>query len=109
VEAVFRLEIFPVISDQFLPESTGTWQEFTGKVRPYFWPEYCFHVPAISRVLLQDMVTFPHIPWSILRDPGTGMFDLGFHQSVQQHPRSLKYDRSPQVDQPVPYGSICQI
>ncbi|CAM4838489.1 unnamed protein product [Rotaria magnacalcarata] len=24
VEAVFRLEIFPVISDQFLPESTGT-------------------------------------------------------------------------------------
>ncbi|CAF3301890.1 unnamed protein product [Rotaria socialis] len=23
------------------------------------------------------MVTFPHIPWSILRDPVAGMFDLG--------------------------------
>ncbi|CAF0984041.1 unnamed protein product [Rotaria magnacalcarata] len=36
VEAVFRLENFPVISGQFLPESTRTWQESTGKVRPYF-------------------------------------------------------------------------
>ncbi|CAF4600566.1 unnamed protein product, partial [Rotaria socialis] len=36
MEAAFRLEIFPMISGQFLPEITGTWQESTGKIRPYF-------------------------------------------------------------------------
>ncbi|CAM4989334.1 unnamed protein product, partial [Rotaria socialis] len=41
---------FPVISDQFLPESTGTWQESTGKVQPYFRPKYCLHIPEISQV-----------------------------------------------------------
>jgi len=55
----------------------GSWQEYTGKNPDNFRPEYCFHVPAISGVSLQDTVTFPHLSCRILRDPVTGIFDLG--------------------------------
>jgi hypothetical protein len=46
-----------MISDRFLLESTGSWQESTGKNPKNFQPEYCFYVPAISGVFLQDPVT----------------------------------------------------
>jgi len=58
VEAVFRPEmfrIFSMLSVQFLPESTGSWQESAGKNPDNFRPEYCFHVPAIPCVFLQDL------------------------------------------------------
>jgi hypothetical protein len=54
---------FPMISDRFLTESAGSWQEYTGKNPDNFRPEYCFDVPAIPGVFLQD--------------PVTGIFDLG--------------------------------
>jgi hypothetical protein len=57
VEAVFRPEIVQIFSDdsgRFLPENTGGSQESTGKNLNNFWPEYRFHVPAISGVFLQD-------------------------------------------------------
>ena len=34
---------FPIISNQFLPESTGNWLESTGKNPTNFRSEYCFH------------------------------------------------------------------
>jgi hypothetical protein len=43
VEAVFPPEIFPMISDRFLPESTGNWLESIGKNPTNFRSEYCFH------------------------------------------------------------------
>jgi hypothetical protein len=51
--------------------------EIIGKNPGNFRPEYCFHVPGISRVFLQDPVTFPYLSWKILRDPGAGTIDLG--------------------------------
>jgi hypothetical protein len=42
-----------------------------------FRPEYCFHVPAISGVSLQDPVTFPHLYCRIPRDPVAEIIDLG--------------------------------
>ncbi len=56
---------FPMLSARFLPESTGSWQESTGKDPKIFRTEYCFHVPAISGTFLQDMVTFPHLSCEI--------------------------------------------
>jgi hypothetical protein len=52
-----------MISDRFLPESTGSWQESTGKNPDNFGPEYCFCVPSISSAFL----------W----DPVAGIFDVG--------------------------------
>jgi len=37
-----------MISGRLLPESTGSWQESSGKYPHNFWSEYFFHVPAIS-------------------------------------------------------------
>jgi hypothetical protein len=56
-EAVFRPEfflIFPAIFGRFLPGSTESWQKSTGKNPDNSGSEYCFHVPAISGVFLQD-------------------------------------------------------
>jgi hypothetical protein len=39
--------------------------------------EYCFHVPDISGVALQDPVTFAHVSCKLLRDPVAGTIDLG--------------------------------
>jgi hypothetical protein len=61
---------FQMISGRFLPESRGSWQESTGKNLDNFWPEYCFHVPAISGVFLQETMTF-------LQDPVAKIFDRG--------------------------------
>jgi hypothetical protein len=49
-----------MISGRFLPESTGNWQESTGKNPKNFRPEYCFHVPVSSG----------DFPASFLQDPG---------------------------------------
>jgi hypothetical protein len=45
-----------MISGRFLLESRGSWQEFTGTNPDNFRSEYCFHVPAISGIFLQDPV-----------------------------------------------------
>ncbi len=57
VEAVFRPEmfqIFSMLSVQFLHESTGMWEESARKNPDNFRPEYCFYVPPIPGVFLQD-------------------------------------------------------
>jgi hypothetical protein len=59
-----------VLSERILQEIIGKNPENSGR-------EYCFHVPDISRVLLQDPVTFQHLSCKILRDPVAGMIDLG--------------------------------
>jgi hypothetical protein len=66
----------PMISGRFLAKNTGSWQESTGKNLDRFRPEYCFHVPAISGVFLQDTLTFPHLSCRIMRDPVAGIFVL---------------------------------
>jgi hypothetical protein len=68
---------FPMLPARFLLESTGSWQESTGKNPKIFRPEYCFHVPVISGAFLQNMVTFPHLSCRILRDTVAGIIDLG--------------------------------
>jgi hypothetical protein len=50
-------------SGRFMAERTGRWQEFTRKNPDNFRLKYCFHIPAICGVFLQD--------------PVTEMFDLG--------------------------------
>jgi hypothetical protein len=52
-----------MISGGLMAESTGRWQEFTRKNPNNFRLKYCFHIPAIFGVFLQD--------------PVTDMFDLG--------------------------------
>jgi hypothetical protein len=47
-----RFGFFPLLSTRFPLESTGSWQESSGKNPDNFQPEYCFHVPAISGVFL---------------------------------------------------------
>jgi hypothetical protein len=74
MEAVFRPEIFPMIFGRFLPESRGSWQESTGKNLDNFRPEYCFHVPPISGVFLQETMTFPHLSCRI-RWPESSTWD----------------------------------
>jgi hypothetical protein len=39
--------------------------EIIGKNPDNSRPEYYFHVPGISRLFLQDPVTFPHLSWEI--------------------------------------------
>jgi hypothetical protein len=80
VEAVFRVEIFRMFSDDFqsfLPESRGSWQESTGKNSNNFRSQYWFHIPAISGVFPQDLVPFPHLSFSILLNPVAGIIELG--------------------------------
>jgi hypothetical protein len=55
VETVFQTENFRFFSARFLSESTESWQESTEKNPDNFRPEYCFHVPAISDVFMQDL------------------------------------------------------
>jgi hypothetical protein len=45
-----------MISGRFLTEITGSCQESAGKNPDSFRPEYCFRVPAISGVFLEDPV-----------------------------------------------------
>jgi hypothetical protein len=52
-------------SDRFLPEITGSWRESSGKNPKNFQSEYCFYIPAISSVFLQDPVTFLHLSCGI--------------------------------------------
>jgi hypothetical protein len=67
LEAVFRSGIFRIFS----VDSKNSW--LSGRIRPEIIRknpgnsrrEYCFHVPDISRVSLQDPVTFPHISCKI--------------------------------------------
>jgi hypothetical protein len=66
-----------MISDRFLPESTGNWQEFTGKNPKNFRPEYCFHFRGISGAFPRDTVTFPHLSCRIPQDMVAGIFVLG--------------------------------
>jgi hypothetical protein len=64
---------FPVIFGRFLRESTGIDWKKSGQSGS----EYCFHVPAISGVFLQDPVTFPHLSCRIPRNLVAGIIDLG--------------------------------
>jgi hypothetical protein len=66
-----------MLSARSLPESVGSWKEPGGKNPDNVRPEYCFHVPAISGVFLQDPVTFPHLSCTIPRDQVPGINDLG--------------------------------
>jgi hypothetical protein len=77
VEAVFRPEIRRIFSDDFRPEGTGSGQEFRAKNLGSFRPEYCFHVPVMSSVFLQDTVTFTHLSCRILRNPVSGIIEMG--------------------------------
>jgi hypothetical protein len=43
---------FPMISDWFLPEITGSRLEFTGKNPKIFRFDYCFRIPVISGIFL---------------------------------------------------------
>jgi hypothetical protein len=57
MEAVFRpkiARIFPVDSCQLPVLSVRNRPEIIGKNPKNFWPEYCFHVPAISGVFLPE-------------------------------------------------------
>jgi hypothetical protein len=56
LEAVFRQ--IPVAFGRIRPE-------IIGKNPDNSRPEYYFHVPGISRLFLQDPVTFPHLFWEI--------------------------------------------
>jgi hypothetical protein len=79
LETVFRPVIFriffggfqqhPVLSGRILPEIIGKNPENSRQ-------DYCFHVPDLSRVFLQDSVIFPHLSYKILRDPVAGRIDL---------------------------------
>ena len=86
MEAVFRPEFFPRISDRFLPESTGILQESTEKNPDNSRPEYCFHIPAISGIFLQDPVSFLYLSCRILPDPVSGIFD--FNSSCELNRRT---------------------
>ena len=79
---------FPMISSWFLLKSMGSCQESTGKNPDNFRSEYCFYVTAISGVFQQDMVIFPHLSCSILKDPVVGSIDLG-----RERKRPNIYDR----------------
>jgi hypothetical protein len=68
---------FPVDSCQLPVVSGRNRLKIIGKNPKKFWPECCFHVPAISDVFLQDTVTFPHLSCRVPRDPVTGIFGLG--------------------------------
>jgi hypothetical protein len=69
---------FPVDSNNFQCFPAGSVRKSSENSRP----EYCFHVPGISRVFLQDPVTFPHLSWKILRDPVAGTIDLGIDDAT---------------------------
>jgi hypothetical protein len=73
-------DFFLMISDRFLPESTGNWQEFTGKNPKNFRPEYCFHFRGISGAFPRDTVTFPHLSCRIPQDMVAGIFVLGMEK-----------------------------
>jgi hypothetical protein len=70
------LQQLPVLSGRIRPEIIGINQ---GNSQP----EYCFYVPGISRVFLQDPVTFPHLSRKILQDPVAGTIDLGMTKKNQ--------------------------
>ena len=50
---------FPLISDLFLLEPTEFSLEFIGKNPSIFLSKYCFRIPVISNVFLQDLSIFP--------------------------------------------------
>jgi hypothetical protein len=63
LEAIFWSGIFGIFSTgfrQILVLSDRIRPEIIEKILENSWREYCFHVPDISSVFLQDPVTFPH-------------------------------------------------
>jgi hypothetical protein len=72
---------FPMLSVQFLPGSTGSWQESAGKNPDNFRPKYCFHVPAIRGVFLQY--------------PVPGIIDLSM--ATAAGPSAFRFELSRQV------------
>jgi hypothetical protein len=80
LEAVFWSRISRIFSGRFqqlpvLPVRIRP--EIIGKNPGNSQPEYCCHILGISRVFLQDPLTFPHIFWKILLDLVAGTIDLG--------------------------------
>jgi len=86
VEAVLRSGISRILSGRFrqLPVLSGRIHpEIIGKNPGNSQPEYCFHVPGISRVFLQDTVTF-------LEDLVAGPIDLGCIRKFGRLPYTAK-------------------
>ena len=80
MEAVFRVGISRIFSNDFRLLPAGKHRILAGIHRNNlgsFRPEYCFQLPVISGVFLQDPVSFQHLSWRILRDPGAGIIVLG--------------------------------
>ena len=83
LEAVFRAGLsrifsggirqLPVLSVRNRPEIIGKNLETSGR-------EYCFHIPAISRVFLQDTLTFSAFSGRFLQYPFSGTIDLGSNE-----------------------------
>ena len=69
---------FPVHSDHFPVLFTRNRPEIAGKNPEIFRLECCFHVPVTSNVFLQYPAVFPSLFCRFLRDPVTGIFDLGY-------------------------------
>jgi hypothetical protein len=63
---------FRVDSCQLPVLSGRTRLKIIGKNPENFRPVYCFHVPEISGVFLQDKVIFPHLSCRVLWDPVAG-------------------------------------
>jgi hypothetical protein len=63
-----------MISDQFLPESTGSWQESTGKKSEKLSVEILLPFP---RNFWCFSTGYGDFPASLLRDTVAGIFDLG--------------------------------
>ena len=53
--------------------------------------KYCFHVPAISRVFLQDTVTFRAFPCRFLQYPFSGIIGLGYKEMLNTGNDYSKY------------------
>jgi hypothetical protein len=66
--------IFPLDFDNFQCFPVGSVQKSSENSRQ----EYCFLVPDICFVSLQDPVIFPNLSCKILRDPMAGMIELGY-------------------------------
>jgi hypothetical protein len=65
------------IPNIFLCFTAGNGRKATGKNQKNSRPEYCFHVPSISGVFLQDPVTCPPLSVGIRSFPEVGIIDLG--------------------------------
>jgi hypothetical protein len=76
----FQPENLRIFSSEFRTLSSAFPQEKAGessKKSKKFRREYCFHFPSISRVFLQDPVTFPPLSGGIHSFPEARIIDLG--------------------------------